>query len=596
MMSSRSLSIARQSGSKSLPVPVTPLRHVGRAAVALLALALGVQAAPAAGQTVAQAGPAPTVPATCLRIGRIDIRNNSLFAPEEIRSKNWGWALGAVNHVHYRTRSDYLRKSLLVSEGGCYDEAALAASVRNIRDLDFIARAEASSSMLQDSTWVIRLETWDEWSTTANVDFDVENSFQFKGFLLAESNAFGRGLKASFRSRTFREQRNNNFTLATTRLFGTAAQASIAGGTTRVGSFWRQDVWKNFQKEAPELHFQSRLQYENREESYLTGDLKGLTHVVLPLTDKFWYARIERRFGGAGHLTQLGLEADVLRRVKSGDARQVFNRDFGEATRAPDSLAARLRSQDDPQSWAKVGVSFGLRRIRFTSARGLDLIGGTQNVAYGTDLVATIGRTIGTWDTAPLGTYGRLEGYASTPTAPVMFNVAFDASVRRVDHTTPGVSPWRDVGLDGRALLYLRPVDSNVIVAGVRTELNQNIDRPYQIALGGEEGVRGYNEEDLPIGSKVVFFGENRLNLPWFRPAVGLGLTAFADYGRGWAESVPFGLDTGWRAAAGGGIRIAFPAGSGTVTRLEIAWPLGAGAGDRGPVIRTYWSPVMTRR
>jgi hemolysin activation/secretion protein len=122
------------------------------------------------------------------------------------------------------------------------------------------------------------------------------------------------------------------------------------------------------------------------------------------------------------------------------------------------------------------------------------------------------------------------------------------------------------------------------------------VDQPYQVALGGEEGVRGYNEEDLPTGTTFVASQEARVNLPWFRPAVGLGLTGFFDVGRGWAEEVPFGMETGWRTAVGGGIRIAFPAGSGTVTRLEIAWPIDAARGDRGPVIRTYWSPVTTRR
>src|SRR4051812_14624008 len=109
-----------------MPSPVRPsaagftARSVALAALALSAL--GVH--PLAGQTAPakQTGPdAP--PAVCRRIGRIDIRNNSLFAPEEIHSKNFGWALGAVNHIHYRTRADYLRKALLVNEGGCYDES-----------------------------------------------------------------------------------------------------------------------------------------------------------------------------------------------------------------------------------------------------------------------------------------------------------------------------------------------------------------------------------------------------------------------------------------------------------------------------------------
>jgi hypothetical protein len=294
-----------------------------------------------ASPAAAQQGNGPA--AECVRIGKIDIRNNSLFSPDEIENKRFGWALGAVNGIHIRTRSDYVRRALLVEEGGCFDQSALDASVRNIRDLSFIARVEANSWQQQDSTLAVRVETWDEWSTTANIDFDVENSFQFKGFLLAESNLLGRGLKASFRSRTFREQRSNNFTLATTRLFGTRSQASVAGGTTRIGEFWRQDVWRNYQTESADYFYTSRIQFEDREESYLTGDLDGLTHVLLPLTDKFWYAKYELRMGEQGRLRILGAECG--RAAAQGERWTRAGRGAGLRRRAARRRLARRRAR-----------------------------------------------------------------------------------------------------------------------------------------------------------------------------------------------------------------------------------------------------------
>jgi hypothetical protein len=48
--------------------------------------------------------------------------------------------------------------------------------------------------------------------------------------------------------------------------------------------------------------------------------------------------------------------------------------------------------------------------------------------------------------------------------------------------------------------------------------------------------------------------------------------------------------------AVGGGFRFAFPAGSGTVYRVEMAWPVDDARVRRGPVFRTYWSPVLTLR
>jgi hypothetical protein len=64
-----------------------------------------------------------------------------------------------------------------------------------------------------------------------------------------------------------------------------------------------------------------------------------------------------------------------------------------------------------------------------------------------------------------------------------------------------------------------------------------------------------------------------------------LGFTVFADAGRIWGGDVPYGSDTQWTGAVGGGIRIGFPAGTRGVARLDLALPLGAGSG-RGPIFR----------
>ena len=66
---------------------------------------------------------------------------------------------------------------------------------------------------------------------------------------------------------------------------------------------------------------------------------------------------------------------------------------------------------------------------------------------------------------------------------------------------------------------------------------------------------------------------------------IDLGLTLFADAGRGWAGDVPFGVDTGWKTSVGAGLRLAFPVESVRVTRIDVAWPVGADSG-RGVMFR----------
>ena len=541
---------------------------------------------------------AQTEPCPQGRVGRIEIRNYSLFAPQDIAGRRFSWALGLANSLHIRTRADYLKQQMLLGEGACYDAEALEASVRYLRELDFIARVQAEPRQIADGTWVIDVQTWDEWSTSASVYFDVEDEVQIQGFYVTEINALGRGLRLSFRHRAFRERNDNSLTLASTRFLGSATQASIAAGTTRTGHYFRQDFTHPLQSEASRLYFLTHLQLEDRELSYLTGEEDGLTNVLLPLREKIVSLVLERRSGVPGALTLFGGEIQLLRRTVSGPARQVIDRDFAGATTAPDSIATRLRPQDSPGSWVRLGATAGIRRIRFTSRKGLDLVSGVQNVAVGSELTLTAGRTLGTWGTSSTDTYAALDGFVSGAAGPVLANTSVHVEGRLLDFRKASASRWRDLRLSGRSLLYVQPgaVTAHTFVVGARYNFRDHIDQPYQVALGGEQGVRAYREDQVPAASTLVAFAEERVNLPWFHPAVDVGLTAFVDHGRGWASDVPFGRDTGWLTAVGGGIRLGFPAGSGSVTRVEVAWPVRNGAPGRGPVIRTYFSAVETSR
>ena len=531
-------------------------------------------------------------------VGQVSVRNNSLFAPEDIEGRRFDWALGFVNWVHIRTRVGFIRSELLLKEGDCFDAVALAESERLIRDLDFIARVETRAERGADSTWAIHVETWDEWTTQLGTDFDVESEFQFRGFYVTEKNLVGRGLRLSFRYRDFRERNDRFLTLSSGRFLGTRANAAVGAGTTRTGHFTRSELSYPFVSEAGKFSLDSRLQYEDKEYSYLTGDLDGISHILFPLEETQGWFRIARRWGRPGALTLLGTELVVLRRTVPTAPVMVIERDFDHATTAPDSLAARLAGQDTPDSYVRIGATAGVRRLRFTTARGLDRVTGVQNVALGSELNLTVGRTVATWNTSGVDTYGRLDGFIGTARGDVTATATLQAEGRLLDSSPAGTSPWRDLAVRLYALAYLQPGGSaaQTFVTGMRLNVRGNTDQPWQMTFGGEEGVRSYRDDEVPVGSDLVFYAEHRYNTSWFKPTMDLGFTVFADVGRGWASDVPFGLDTGWRKAVGVGLRGGFPAGTGSVTRLELAWPVGGVDAGRGPVLRTYWSLTPTSR
>lgn len=530
-------------------------------------------------------------------VGRIDIRNNSLFAPEDIQGRTFSWALSLANWLHVRTRTGYLRNELLLHEGDCYDAEALAESLRLLREAPFIARVDAQPRERADSTWIIHLETWDEWTTQVGVNFAVEDAFQFKGVNLTEKNFLGRGLTASIRYHRFREREDRSLTLGTPRVLGTRTDASVSAGTTRTGSYFRQDISYPFVGEAGHLSFKSRLQYEDHEYSYVTGPQAGITHVLLPLTDRSATGTFAHRVGKPGALTLVGGEVQILRRTVTGDIRQVVGGNYEGASPAADTLAAALGGQANPDSYVRLGASVGVRRLHFVTRDRLDLVSGVQDVAVGDELTFTVGRTLGTWGTASHDTYGRLDGFAGGTRGPLVGNVAIRAEGRHVDAAPADRSAWRDMLVNGTATAYLRsPTSRNTVVGGARFDIRWNIDQPYQTVLGGPEGVRSYRDTEVPAASTLVTYLEEHLDVPWLQPAVDLGFTLFGDLGRGWGNGVPFAVDTGWRRAVGAGIRIGFPAGTGSVTRAEIAWPVGGPDAGRSPVFRAYWSRVTTSR
>jgi len=272
--------------------------------------------------------------------------------------------------------------------------------------------------------------------------------------------------------------------------------------------------------------------------------------------------------------------------------------DFDAAVPAEDSLVQELAPHRTPDSYLEVGATLGFRRFRFTTGRGLDRVTGVQNVALGSELYLTLGRSLHTFGTSSGYTWGRVVGFASGQAGPLLANTLLEGSGRRLDRPRGGESPWRDVSLRTRSRVYVQPESTSrhTTLATVDLRWRGHLDQPHQMALGGEGGVRSYQEDEVPVSSRLTASLEQQLNLTLFAPALDLGFTVFGDLGRGWAGSVPFAQDTGWRAAVGAGLRLGFPAGTDAVTRLELAWPVGGPDPGRGPVFRTYWAPVLTSR
>jgi len=528
-------------------------------------------------------------------IARVEVINHSLFAPADIAGRSREWAYHVVNRAHIRTREGFIRKHVLVEAGQCYDALQVSESGRLLRELSFMARAQERAIRQDDGSWVVEFETWDEWTTMVSINASVEDSFEFEGLFLEEKNLLGRGGQAVVEYHRFRERRDLGLKLLTRRFLGTLAEAFVIGGTTRNGYFLEQEVEYPFRGEGGGFSFTGNLFFKDSDRSYYTGDREGVSHLLVPVTERRFNGSVAWRFGDRGHRKSLSLSASVAHPRADGAPRFALENSYDELVEAPDSLVAGLGRQSDLLSYARVGVTGGLRSIRFETRQSLDLVYGVQDVAIGTEAAVTLGRTLASWGTRELGSFAAVDLFASGVTSWMVAQTVVRAEGHLLDASPADRSPWRDMTVFGHTIAYVRPpfLGDHTLIARLAYAGAWGFDDRRQFSLGGPDWVRSFVDYQAPVSKRIAARLEERWRIPNLPPALDLGLSAFVDVGRGWAGDLPFSRDIPWTSALGGGVRLALPARSGNVFRMEMAWPTN---GSAGPVFRVVKDRGRTGR
>lgn len=557
------------------------LRHL---LPALAALAVPALPAGVAAQECAQG-----------EVSHIFIDNHSIFDLDELPTERLRWVFQTVNALHIRTRPQFVRRELLVEVGDCYDPFRLADSERILRRFPFIADAQVYGLRQPDGSWHVIADTRDEWSTRFEVTAGFENGLDIRRVALAEQNFLGYGVSV----KTFLVQedasRQIGGEVSTPQLLGTEADLRVAGGETRIGPFYSVDLFYPFIGEVGRWGWRGFGAYLEDYFDYSSGTPDQPGHILLPIQERLLEATLVRRFGQPGDLTSVGIGLsweDVSAPGFPGALRVVEGNDFSDLLPADSATAAQVQPQTFFGSGTRLNLLFGHRNIRFIERRGLDALRGITDVEVGSDVSLTLSRTIarGFATGAPddLGVRFRFYGGAASDNWVLASTLGLDA---RQIFFSPGASRsgWRDLIGSGDLVAYLQPpsAERHTLVARVSAAGGWTLDRPFQLTLGGNVGVRGFPEEDFPGGRRVVVNLEDRIFVGWpFPDLLDTGLTFFADAGHMWAGDAPFGWDSGWRGSLGAGLRVSFPAGSRDVARIDVAWPVGSDGVGNSPVFR----------
>jgi hypothetical protein len=218
----------------------------------------------------------------------------------------------------------------------------------------------------------------------------------------------------------------------------------------------------------------------------------------------------------------------------------------------------------------------GKRTVYFVRRRALDTVNGTEDVRLGVETGIAVGPSIPAFSrdrdiSASLGLFAGGEVGGILTGAELMLQG------RRNYDTPVGRSEWNDVFGDLNAWAYWRPAaeSRHTLVASVRAAGGWHTVTPFQLTLGSDAGLRGFDRHVDPGGRRVIASLEQRSYLGWPLPdLLDLGGVAFVDAGKIWPGTAPHGVLSPVRLNAGLGIRAAFPPGSRQTLRVDLGVPL----------------------
>jgi hypothetical protein len=513
-------------------------------------------------------------------ISGIFIDNGSVFDVGREPDRRFVWAYRAANRLHVRTRPGVLRRELLVAEGDCLDVARLEDSERIIRALPFIADADVYSVAQADGTHHVVVETRDDWTFSIAPQWDAEERVGLVGIAVREGNLLGTGTRVSAFARRHQGERVFGASVGTVQLLGTPVHADLTAERTPVGVAVVQGLAYPFRGEDGRWAFRQRVEHQERNFEYFVRDDEGrMARRYFEEERRGFDLAGVTRVGRPGRLTLFGAGvAGAWTVYPSGVLRTDDRGGLIDTIPAPAGL--------DTVASVRVIFLAGQRNLTFVRRQALDAVRGDEDVALGVEVEASIGRSL-----RPIARDDDLHAALGVSLAGelgrLLWGVRTVAEGRRDLAAEPGDAEWTNLFAQGDAWGYWKPdrASPHTVAAGVTGVGGWRTAVPFQLTLGHRSGVRGLSRHEFTGERRVVGTVEHRLYLGWPYPRLfDLGSAVFVDAGRIWGGGAGLAEPSPVEASVGVGLRFAFPPGSRTTYRADIAAPLG-GRSDGGFVL-----------
>lgn len=516
------------------------------------------------------------------RVSYIFIDSHSIFdTTDPDLDPRFRWAYRAANKLHWRTRDAVVRRELLFDVGDCYDPYLLTETERILRGYPFLSRVDVFGIRQESGDYHVVVDTQDDWSTQLDLGLDFETGLKVEVLDFREQNLMGTGQTLGFFYEERDAQRNYGVTFITPQLLRTRWDLVARLGRTRAGTLLNETITYPFLGDIGRRAFRQSYLREDRFFSYSLGLGTGeRQHVLVPVRDQRFSLAAVTRLGDRNNLTLLGGGVAVEELTYPGGAAaitQVSGGNFDQRIPADSALVDRVDGLLNPVRRFRVVALLGQRNLSWVQRRGLDSFRGEEDVRLGVELQVGVGRAVPVLDGANEWS-GTANLFMSREIGPTILAARGRMDARRA--TGASGDSLEDVLGIADLFGYLLPHDGSRHTLFLRTTLagGWHMQTPYQLTVGGELGVRGYYPDAYPGGRRIVASLEDRIYFGWPWPDVmDFGTTLFVDAGRVWPGEAPFGVDSGWRASIGAGLRFNFPAGGRTTYRIDLALPVERG-------------------
>ena len=523
-----------------------------------LAVALGAATGIASGQEPAVVAPAALKPTRCAGqvIRRVDVDVDYPITRGDLARVRGLERL--QQRIHALTRPDVVRAFMLLAEGDPCDEARRAESERLLRAQAFIAQASVSVFDAGDEGVVLAVNVVDEFAITMDVSAAVSSPY-LRRFGTGSSNLGGRGITLVGGWHTGLGYRDEySLTARTYALGGRPLQITATGTQRTLGGEWSLDVARPFITDFQRVAWRVGV---GQSDGYLPFARPDTDAVALGLRRITADAGVIARIGSPGKLFLYG--ASLSRELVEPSSNPIVIRPTGPLPDTTTALNGRY-ARDDAR---RVNVVAGLRRVRFFTVTGFDVLEGTQDVLTGLQAGLVVGRSL------PVLGATALDLLVSSD---LLFGVGGAERYTRVNarwqaQYRDASARWGDVMWDANATTYWRRNADRTLVVTATWAGGYRSTAPFQLTLGDPVGgLRGFEISRQAGGERFVLRVEDRWYLGRISTLAAVGLAPFVGIGFMGARDAPFGATTHGAVAVGVSLLATAPPPSRRLFRLDL--------------------------